>query len=1188
MNTSFSKKKNSLSEISDFLGEYPSIKDDKLQYKIAQRKEFYDLKLDRYENEPSVDSNFKHQVIIERFLSNNTDYNKLLLNHDLGTGKTRTSILVSEINKKIGAVEGGAQLSTVYKALVLVKNKLLINNFKHELTKVSDLYVPKDDKGQPIDPKKESIKYQNNLTRLTEKYYEFETFQRMTSRIIQKSSDSQIKKLYSNRIIIIDEAHNLRIQSGRDEKDTKTQYKNMHRFLHIVENCKILLLTGTPIWDRTDEIASLMNLILPLDNQMDYENFNDTYFKDDELINRKKLAKYFYGRVSYLRQLQSDVIKDYQGTAKPWMKHTKIYLDEMSKHQYESINRAKSDILEGKKTGRKIKGGVFRQFELEASNFTFPDGTYGAKGVKKHISKIRKVWKFNDRIMANQIKDNLKEYSSKFYSIIQQILNNPKELTFVYHHIVMNGGAILFGMILQLFGFERTMGPGVFGREKKRYAIVTSATTSATDAKRIIDAFNDPRNKHGDYIQVLIGSRKMAEGITLKNVQQMHIATPFWHMPSMDQAIGRTIRFGAHEELKKGILKGDTRGASGPFGTPEKSVSSGNIHVRVYLHASSYKTKHMIDIEVYQIAEKKDYYNHQIYRVLKQASIDCPLNYKRNVNPLDKSHSRDCDYEECNYECMQMKPSSKGSASRSVSEGNVYEYNIPSNKIIKETYNLYYSQKDIQYILSYLKYLFKFYHKLNLGIIASYIDKSKILILRSLEYIINHKIVINERYGFPSFLKEYNNIYFLDINISESQFDYRNTYYLDNPIIREKIDMTDILDIMRIKNEDDRIKYFCKLPSDNKDDITEQLDEMDYKVRIFVIESAYDILQEDPTNKKAKIIMNHLDLIYTIKNIDVANREFEKFRESLKRDRNIYVNFEKFKQLILSLSEVKPSKETIILSQQKLFDKLEIYLRQKKDKKISRKEISDAIKKVLEKLEKKSLDNIKESKTAVHVLFNSEPVGTSYKRSLKPSGLMRCYDYTLEKSDPSGTLKKSVSKGDISTKGTFEKSIYEWIFCPRIREEEYLHQIKELEDMTKKRGLEDNPYGVYGTIDSSQKDMFRIVEGTGKGFICTSISNKPKLARLILELRRKDIELEIQTTLKPDISKTIVRLNKNQLILAIQGNYHSGMDIFKQNLEKMSEDELRVLDTLMTVDVKKVLCPMIKEWFSNKGLLFEI
>ena len=59
-------------------------------------------------------------------------------------------------------------------------------------------------------------------------------------------------------------------------------------------------------------------------------------------------------------------------------------------------------------------------------------------------------------------------------------------------------------------------------------------------------------NKNGEYIRVIFGTDKTREGITLKNIQKIHILTPGWNFGKKNQAEGRGIRFGSHNDLDKG------------------------------------------------------------------------------------------------------------------------------------------------------------------------------------------------------------------------------------------------------------------------------------------------------------------------------------------------------------------------------------------------------------------------------------------------------------------------------------------------------------------------------------------------------------------------------------------------------------------------------------------------------------
>jgi hypothetical protein len=212
----------------DFLNLYP----DNFEETIYKKKEFYDEKLES--SEPFPDSKgtlMKHQKIISHFLSSHTMYDQLLLLHEMGTGKSCSSIgAIEKIKNENNSFTG---------AMIFARGSGLLNNFINELVfKCTDgRYIPEDYDDLSELEKTHRVKKQiNSFYRL----YTFETFAKDLSKI----GDSEIARRYSNKIIVIDEVHNIRIQSVQIEISI---YEQFHRFLHIVENCKIILMSGTPM-----------------------------------------------------------------------------------------------------------------------------------------------------------------------------------------------------------------------------------------------------------------------------------------------------------------------------------------------------------------------------------------------------------------------------------------------------------------------------------------------------------------------------------------------------------------------------------------------------------------------------------------------------------------------------------------------------------------------------------------------------------------------------------------------------------------------------------------------------------------------------------------------------------------------------------------------------------------------------
>jgi Cdc6-like AAA superfamily ATPase len=232
--------------ISDFLPKYPNIHkresgvlnpydDETFGGAIYKKKEFYNERLPPVEEFPDKKGELmRHQKIISRFLSSYTMYDELLLYHEMGSGKTCTSIAVIEKIKN--------ETNMNFKgALIFARGEGLLNNYISELVfKCTDgRYIP--DNYERLN-KLERIHRVKKLIHDFYKFYTFETFAKDISRM----SDDDIRRQFSDYIVIIDEVHNIRIQEHRRELSI---YDQFHRFLHVISNTKILLLSGTPMKD---------------------------------------------------------------------------------------------------------------------------------------------------------------------------------------------------------------------------------------------------------------------------------------------------------------------------------------------------------------------------------------------------------------------------------------------------------------------------------------------------------------------------------------------------------------------------------------------------------------------------------------------------------------------------------------------------------------------------------------------------------------------------------------------------------------------------------------------------------------------------------------------------------------------------------------------------------------------------
>ena len=71
--------------------------------------------------------------------------------------------------------------------------------------------------------------------------------------------------------------------------------------------------------------------------------------------------------------------------------------------------------------------------------------------------------------------------------------------------------------------------------------------TIPEDKQQILtNVFNDIENKEGKFLKFVLGSKVMNEGISLKNVAEVHILDVYFNLGRVDQIIGRAIRQCSH------------------------------------------------------------------------------------------------------------------------------------------------------------------------------------------------------------------------------------------------------------------------------------------------------------------------------------------------------------------------------------------------------------------------------------------------------------------------------------------------------------------------------------------------------------------------------------------------------------------------------------------------------------------
>jgi len=765
-------------DIENFFPKYPNIfkfedprlnpyQEQSFNDAIVTKKEFESLKLPRFEKLATrgTGEQYNHQKIISRFMSSVTPYNELLLFHEMGTGKTCTAIaaieqLRYEKNKHING------------AIVCAKGTGLLNNFSQEL-----LFSCTDGRYIPDNYDKLSDLERIHRTRkITSAFYRFNTFETFAKEIA-KMPDETLAQRYSNTIFVIDEVHNLREKDEVVRKDDDVRnflvnkraagltepldiYKQFHRLFHVVKESKILLMSGTVMKDDPAEFASVMNLILPLDNQFPADkDFTKAYFNPNGTIKAdmiENMVNKTKGRISYLKAMTSDVRKVFAGRRIGDLEHFVVYPGTMSDFQ----SRAYAEAYEKDRSARSIFIN-----SRQASLFVFPNGSYGTDGFNKYIVKRRGEARTalgrptaaqrkkqatsttytlsGDLVKAiNKNLSNLGKYSSKFAETVRIILDEPKTKALVYCEYVNGGGCVLFSKILEQFGFTQARGNE---RSKgRRYALLTHQTTKQKSIQQIINRFNKDDNLDGDYISVIIGSKIISEGFTFKNIRKEFIFTPHWNYSETAQVIARGWRLGSHNAL---IARGDQ-----------------NLKVDIYQLVSipnrAVTDAPSIDLDMYETSEKKDVSMKQIEHVVKVNAFDCPLTIDRN-RIVGYDGMRECDYTGCDYRC----------------EGKIGDIPDPS------TYNLYHTLTNI--VEDGVRKYFR--NNFYLGVddlFAMFPQLDRFEVVQAIKTFIDKDVQFLNRYGYPAYIRIQDNILYISSDARVPNNDKLADYYTKNLIIQ--------------------------------------------------------------------------------------------------------------------------------------------------------------------------------------------------------------------------------------------------------------------------------------------------------------------------------------------------------------------------------------------------------------------
>lgn len=735
-------------------GLYPDIDDPRFTDKLMQKQEFAENKQESIAeqarqkiNPCDPDNEFELtpvQRFIGRFLSPQCPYQSALLYHGVGVGKTCAGITVAENYLQ----------AFPRRQVIIVAPRNIQPGFRRTIFDEEALVIPEGGDAPNVAKgctgniylKRTGTEFERDratvarrVTQSINSRYNFMgyiQFHRMIDDLLKhipKPIDEEkqnriLRRAFSGRLILIDEAHNLRdnpAESADDATDNpggdvelteaqagKKLTPSLIKVLNAAEGMKLLLMTGTPMYNSYKEIIFLLNLLLMNDKKATLSE-RDIFVpvtgafkvdKDGKKIGEERLGAAANAYVSFMRgenPLSFPVRLPPIGT--PALGEWPKFGPDAKSIPEESRKRMKRlpfvpITFEGDSMGEYMRisqeaieaGGLgvgSIDEMVQSGNWLFP----GEGGVQIRDAGFDSCFEDTGGGAASSFRsrkgpptwlqtENLGTVSPKAKMTLTRA-QSAKGIVFVYSRFIKSG-ALPLALALEANGYtpwaegRALLKDGIQGgqgrqcakcprREKAhagaghkfvpaRYIMITGRTNISPNNPKAIQAARVKTNMDGGEVKIIIGSQVASEGIDFRFVREIYVFDSWFHLNKMEQVLGRGIRTCSHALLP----------------TEQRNCT---IHLLVNTFGDEEDTE-TADLYMYRNAMSKAMLVGGVTRVLKRYALDCNLNraaiivtglatqrhvdaqgtVREEVNVNDTPYTNVCDWiETCEYECAR-------------------------------------------------------------------------------------------------------------------------------------------------------------------------------------------------------------------------------------------------------------------------------------------------------------------------------------------------------------------------------------------------------------------------------------------------------------------------------------------------------------------------------------------------------
>ena len=733
-------------------GLYPSVEDPRFAEKIMRKQEFAENRQDSIANQMEQGANpcdtekefelTPVQRFIGRFMSPQCPYQSALLYHGVGVGKTCAAITVAENYLR----------SYPRRSVIIVAPRNIQPGFRRTIFDDEALKIPESgsntangctgntylkrtstefEREKSVIIRRVNQSIQSRYTFLG--YIQFHRMIEDILRSIPKGLDEAttrvrrirlLRREFSGRLVIIDEAHNMRdtpSEGADDDTDNpggdmelteaqagKKLTPSLMKVLEAAEGMKLVLLTGTPMYNSYREIIFLLKLLLMNDkrtilSERDIFGPGGTFrppvpgrLGGEELLGAAANAYVSFMRgenpLSFPVRLPPEgapvldawpdrdptggEVSDAQKQRMLRMPFVPVQFEGAEMNVYKRISQ------EAVEAGGVSIGSIDEM--VQSGNWLFPtdsgpqirDAGFNACFQESTTGGFTSrqgppTWLLTEALGTVSPKGKFALSRAR----------TAKGIVFIYSRFIRSG-ALPLALALEANGYtpwgdrKPLLTNGVqhaeglqcalcpkrqrthTGADHKfvpaKYILITGSSGISQNNPAAIKAARARTNMDGREIKIILGSQVASEGVDFRFVREIYIFDSWFHLNKMEQVLGRGIRTCSHSLLPEDQRNCTTYLLVNKFDEGEEAETA--------------------DLYMYRNAMQKAIQVGRVTRVLKRYALDCNLNrdaiivtglatqthvdsqgeVREEVNVNDTPYTNLCDWiETCEYTCAK-------------------------------------------------------------------------------------------------------------------------------------------------------------------------------------------------------------------------------------------------------------------------------------------------------------------------------------------------------------------------------------------------------------------------------------------------------------------------------------------------------------------------------------------------------